>query len=97
VKPLWNHNGLKEVQAMPTTLTLKNIPDEVYERLKFAAERHRRSLNSEAIVCLEAVLVPGKVKPSERLARARELRASLGVGTKFKAHEIDTFKRTGRQ
>ncbi|MDN5870359.1 MAG: hypothetical protein L0H73_06530 [Nitrococcus sp.] len=32
---------------------------------------HRRSLNSEAIVCLESVLVPTKVTPSERLARAR--------------------------
>ncbi len=33
---------------MPTTLTLKSIPDEVYERLKASAEAHRRSLNSEA-------------------------------------------------
>ncbi len=30
---------------MPTSLTLKNIPDAVYERLKAAAELHRRSLN----------------------------------------------------
>ena len=37
---------------MPTTLTLKNIPDEVYERLKHSAALHRRSLSSEAIVCL---------------------------------------------
>lgn len=44
---------------MPTTLTLKNIPDEVYERLKLSAAVHRRSLNSEAIVCLESVLIPG--------------------------------------
>ena len=41
---------------MPATLTLKNIPDEVYERLKASAETHRRSLNSEAIVCLKSVL-----------------------------------------
>ncbi len=43
---------------MPTTLTLKNIPDEVYERLKVAAAAHHRSLNGEAIVCLETVLLP---------------------------------------
>lgn len=36
---------------MPTTLTLKNIPDDVYQRLKRSASEHRRSLNSEAIVC----------------------------------------------
>jgi len=34
---------------MPTTLTLKNIPDELYGRLKQAAEVHHRSLNSEVI------------------------------------------------
>jgi antitoxin FitA len=45
---------------MPTTLTLKNIPDDVYERLKLSAQTHRRSMNSEAIVCLEAVLLPAK-------------------------------------
>ena len=62
---------------MPTTLTLKNIPDAVYERLKASAEVNRRSLNSEAIVCLESVLIPGRIGVSERLARARALRANL--------------------
>ena len=37
---------------MPTTLALKNIPGEVYKRLRFSADAHRRSLNSEAIVWL---------------------------------------------
>ena len=81
---------------MPTTLTLKNIPDEVYERLKALAEAHRRSLNSEAIVCLESVLIPGRVAVSERLARARALRAALPKG-KFRAKDIDAYKREGRQ
>ena len=81
---------------MPTTLTLKNIPDDVYERLKAAAETHRRSLNSEAIVCLESVLLPGRVPVGERLARARALRATLPQG-KFRSKYIDAFKREGRQ
>ena len=80
---------------MPTTLTLKNIPDAVYEHLKRAAEMHRRSLNGEAIVCLETVLLPSKPSQGERLARARELRAAL-TPTKFRARDIDTFKRRGR-
>jgi len=80
---------------MPTTLTLKNIPDEVYQRLRASADTHRRSLNSEAIVCLESVLLPGRMAPSERLARARELRSSLPQG-KFKAKDIDAIKREGR-
>ena len=81
--------------AMPTTLTLKNIPDAVYERLKAAAEMHRRSMNSEAIVCLEAVLMPTKLTPSKRLARARELRAALPQRT-FLATDIDLAKQEGR-
>jgi plasmid stability protein len=81
---------------MPTTLTLKNIPDEVYERLKASAQTHRRSLNSEAIVCLESVLLPGRVAVGERLARARAFRATLPKG-KFRSKDIDALKREGRQ
>jgi plasmid stability protein len=80
---------------VPTTLTLKNIPDEVYERLKQSAATHRRSINSEAIVCLESVLLPGRVAVSERLARARALRATLPKA-RFRALDIDTYKREGR-
>ena len=87
--PLWMEN------AVPTTLTLKNIPDAVYDRLKLAAEMHRRSLNSEAIVCLESVLLPTKMMPSERIARARELRAALPIG-KVRARDIDAAKREDR-
>ncbi|GAP38992.1 Arc family DNA-binding protein [Piscinibacter sakaiensis] len=80
---------------MPTTLTLKNIPDAVYERLKAAAESHRRSMNSEAIVCLEAALMPTRLAASERLARARELRAGLAPQN-FLAGDIDRAKKQGR-
>lgn len=80
---------------MPTTLTLKNIPDCVYERLKLSAQAHRRSMNSEAIVCLESVLLPARLTPSERIARARELRAPLPEG-QFSARDIDDLKREGR-
>jgi plasmid stability protein len=81
--------------SVPATLTLKGIPDDVYLRLKASAEAHRRSLNSEAIVCLETVLLPGKMPPAERLARAQALRASLPQG-EFRAKDIDALKREGR-
>jgi plasmid stability protein len=80
---------------MPVTITLKNIPDAVYEQLKSAAEAHHRSLNSEAIVCLETVLLPSKTPPAERLARARELRAAL-VDKGITADDIDRLKNQGR-
>ena len=80
---------------MPTTLTLKNIPDDVYDRLKLAAQAHRRSMNSEVIVCLEAVLLPRKLTTTERLSRARELRSALPQD-QFEAGEMDALKRQGR-
>jgi len=80
---------------MPTTLTLKNIPVEVYERLKVSAETHRRSLNSEAIVCLESMLLPKRITASERLARARALRAALS-NSKFQAKDISAYKQEER-
>jgi antitoxin FitA len=79
---------------MPTSLTLKNVPDTVYELLKAAAQQHRRSLNSQAIVCLEAVLAPPPTTPNERLARARALREALPAG--FSAAGIEAAKQAGR-
>jgi antitoxin FitA len=80
---------------MPTTLTLKNIPDVVYERLKHSAQINRRSLNSEIMVCLESVLLPSRLSATERVARAREIRAGL-PGGRFLAREVDSIKRDGR-
>ena len=81
--------------TMPTTLTLKNIPDDVYARLRAQAKLHRRSLNSEAIVCLETMLSASSGASAERLARVRELRAALG-GATFAASDIDALKLQGR-
>jgi plasmid stability protein len=82
-------------QKMPVTITLKNVPDAVYEQLKVAAEVHHRSLNSEVIACLETVLLPGKKGPLEILARARMLRSQLNVKNVNTA-DINDFKNEGR-
>jgi antitoxin FitA len=81
---------------MPTAITLKNIPDELYDRLKAAAKEHHRSINNEAIVCLEGALVlPKQITPEERIARARAI--SEGLQAKFFDHAlIDEFKNEGR-
>lgn len=80
---------------MPTTLTLKNIPDAVYQRLKASAESNRRSLNSEAIVRLEAALLAAPGDTRQRLARARALRAGLSPAH-FAPADIAELKRQGR-
>lgn len=80
---------------MPTTITLKNIPDEIYSRLKAVADSHHRSLNGEAIACFEKVLLPTRLSASERIARAAEIRKEL-VGISFSAEEIANAIDEGR-
>ncbi len=81
---------------MPASLTLTNIPDAIYLRLIQTAELNRRSLNAEAIVCLESVLAPNRIDAIDRLARVRKLRASLNKAI-FKANDIQAEKLKGRK
>lgn len=79
---------------MPTNLTLKGIPDEVYAQLRTSAELNHRSLSDEAIACLETVLLPRKTSATEHAGRAREIRQWF-QGRTFKHEDIDKFKREG--
>jgi hypothetical protein len=58
---------------MPT-ITVKNIPADLYERLKQSAEVNHRSINSEIIVCIERAVRSRKINPETVLARAHKLR-----------------------
>ena len=55
-------------------VTVKNIPDELYERLKSVAEINRRSINSEIIVCIENAVASRRISLGETLENARRLR-----------------------
>lgn len=61
-------------------ITVKNIPDDLYQKLKQAAEINHRSVNSELIHCLESVLRPVRMTVEQRLevaARIREQTATI--------------------
>ena len=57
-----------------TTITVKNIPDDLYERLKQAAKTNHRSINSEIIACIERSVSPRPLDIATYLAEARQLR-----------------------
>ncbi len=58
---------------MPTHLSVKNVPDEVLQRLKARAERHHRSLQGELLSILEeAVAADAILEPEEVLRRVSE-------------------------
>jgi plasmid stability protein len=49
---------------MPT-LVLRNVPDDLYQRLKETAAEHRRSMTQEAIVSLRTAL-EGRGEPPDK-------------------------------
>lgn len=61
---------------MPT-LTLRNIPEPIYERLKARAAHHRRSLNGEMLTLLEEALLPRTTEGDPYLALAEEAHARV--------------------
>jgi len=63
---------------MPS-FTIKGIPDDMFGRLKARAQRNRRSINSELLVCLEESLAHGPIDVDTTLERADQLRRRLGV------------------
>lgn len=92
-----NQNGTKMVarSAHMPSITLKNIPEDLYLRLKASAERNRRSINSEAIVCLQGALSRPPRNVDDLLADIDRIRNSHGV--QITNEEIDRAKNEGRE
>jgi antitoxin FitA len=80
---------------MPTNLTLKGVPDEIYEQLRQSATSNHRSLNSEIIARLEAQLFTRRATAQDHLASIRATRQRLAK-LSFDHADIDRFKREGR-
>ena len=77
------------------TVTVKNIPDELYDRLKSVAEINRRSVKSEIIVCIENAVAIRRIDVDEELENARRLR-QWTVGHPIGAEEFNREKAEGR-
>lgn len=79
---------------MPT-VTVKNIPADLYEHLKASARAHRRSINSEVIVCIERAVSHQVVDPEAMIARARKVREQT-AGYQITDDEFCQAKAAGR-
>jgi antitoxin FitA len=80
--------------AMPT-ITVKNSPVDIYEKLKRAAEINHRSINSEVIACIERAVGSREIDPEVVLANARRLRAQVS-GPPITDLELARAKTAGR-
>jgi len=79
-----------------TTLTIKNIPPELYTRLKIQAKNSRRSINSEIISVLEKALSIPPIDVEATLERTRKLR-ELTAHYVVSADEIEKMINEGRE
>ncbi len=78
------------------TLTIKNLPDALHARLKAQAKSRRRSLNSEAIVCLEEALdAPPPLDAETLIAEAEALNREI-LGDRVLPDIVNAAKREGR-
>ncbi len=76
-------------------ITLKNIPTNLYKSLKESAKIHHRSLNGEAIACLEKSVGATKLTPKDtldRIIRIRNQESTLKLTEKI----LKEAKETGR-
>jgi antitoxin FitA len=76
------------------TLTIKNMPDELYEKIKASAATNRRSINQEAIFLIEQVLANNVSGFETTLSEVRVLREQLGIYVTDE--EINQAKNEGR-
>ena len=78
---------------MPVNLSIKNAPDDVVERLRARAARHRRSLQGELLAIVEdAVRLPETLTAAQVLAEVRR----LGISTPAEAGAMVREDRDGR-
>lgn len=79
---------------MPS-LTVKNIPDDLYDRIRRRAAANRRSINSEVIVCLERAVGLRRFDLEATLADARRIR-ERSAAYRIDDAAFDEAKRRGR-
>lgn len=86
--PFWSQFGI-----MPVTLSIKNAPDKMVQRLRERAERHHRSLQGELLAIIEAAVQDERSStPANILAEVRR----LGLRTPSEAAALVRADRDGR-
>ena len=75
-------------------ITLKDIPEQLYQRLKQRAAGHCRGLDNEIIACLELALGGKQVDPEAILGRAHVLHNR--ISGQLTDEDLSLLKNQGR-
>ena len=66
---------------MPVNLSIKNVPEELAQRLRERARRHHRSLQGELMAIIEEEMIPRRVTVDQAYQRVQELGVKTGPET----------------
>ena len=75
------------------SITLKDVPNRLHQQLRARPAKNRRSLNKEALACIEQVIVAEPVDVDALLRTARALQARVKP---IKHSEIEEWINQGR-
>lgn len=78
------------------TVTIKNIPEAVYDMIRNQAKTNHRSINGEILSILEPAISIPPLDIQETLKRARKVR-ELTAQYKITADEIEKLINEGRE
>ncbi|MFQ6029539.1 MAG: Arc family DNA-binding protein [Dehalococcoidia bacterium] len=70
-----------------TSLSIKNVPEAVVDRLRHRAQRNHRSLQGELLAILEEAVRPQHVTLLEARQRVKELGLSTGAESQSMVRE----------
>jgi plasmid stability protein len=84
------------MEAAMVAVTLKNVPSELYERVKQNAKANHRSINNELIAIIETSVMPQPVDVQAWLEKARQLR-EITAHYIISNEEITRLKNQGRK
>ncbi len=78
------------------TITIKNIPEQIYEHIKAQAKNNHRSINGEILSILEQAISLPPIDVGATLERARKVR-ELTANYTITADEIEKMIDEGRE
>lgn len=77
-------------------ITLKNVPSELYDRVKQKAKANHRSINNELISIIEQSVMPQQIDVNAWLEKARQLRETTAHYV-VSDEELTRLKNKGRK
>jgi hypothetical protein len=71
-------NGLLKGEIMPA-ITIKNVPNELYDDIKKSASKNLRSINNEIIFRLKKTLSHRKTNPNNLISKINKINSIISL------------------